>query len=101
MWKIFDLANLTLAQIDVNYLRESKIINTNQSIEDFMELSRRRVITIQVCSLKSLNPILPCFINNEFYILLDMVNIKNTLSRFKQNARNKITNINFLVELIN
>jgi len=32
-WKIFDLTNLTLARIDVNYLRESKIIDTNQSIE--------------------------------------------------------------------
>ena len=27
-WKIFDLTNLTLARIDVNYFRESKIIDT-------------------------------------------------------------------------
>jgi hypothetical protein len=33
------------ARIDVNSFRESKITDTNQSIEDFMELSRRRVIT--------------------------------------------------------
>ena len=43
---IFDLTKLTFARIDVNSLRESKITDTNQSIEDFMELSRRRVITI-------------------------------------------------------
>ena len=43
--KIFDLTKLIFARIDVNYLREYKIIDTNQSIEDFMELSRRRVIT--------------------------------------------------------
>lgn len=42
---IFNLTKLTFARIDVNSLRESKIIDTNQSIEYFMELSRRRVIT--------------------------------------------------------
>jgi hypothetical protein len=42
---IFDLTKFTFARIDVNSLRESKITDTNQSIEDFMELSRRRVIT--------------------------------------------------------
>ena len=42
---ILDLTKLTFAQIDVNSLRESKITDTNQSIEDFVELSRRRVIT--------------------------------------------------------
>ena len=44
-WKIFDLTILTLARIDVNYLRQPKIIDINQSIEDFMELSRRRIVT--------------------------------------------------------
>ena len=43
--KIFDLTKLTFARIDVNFCRESKITDENQSIEDFMELSRRRVIT--------------------------------------------------------
>lgn len=42
---IFDLTKFTFARIDVNSLRESKITDTNQSIEDFMELSRHRVIT--------------------------------------------------------
>lgn len=43
--KIFDLTKLNFARIDVNFCREYKITDQNQSIEDFMELSRRRVIT--------------------------------------------------------
>lgn len=43
--KIFDLTKLTFARIDVNFCRESKITDEKQSIADFMELSRRRVIT--------------------------------------------------------
>lgn len=42
---IFDLTKLIFARIDVNYLRELNITDINQSIEDFMELSRRRIIT--------------------------------------------------------
>jgi hypothetical protein len=43
--EIFLIFKIYFARIDVNSLRESKITDTNQSIEDFMELSRRRVIT--------------------------------------------------------
>lgn len=44
-WKIFDLTKLIFARIDLYYLRRTKPGNTNQSVEDFMELSRRRVST--------------------------------------------------------
>ena len=42
---IFDLTKLTFARIDLYYLRHTKLGNTNQSVEDFMELSRRRIST--------------------------------------------------------
>lgn len=44
-WKIFDPTKLIFARIDLYYLRRTKPGNTNQSVEDFMELSRRRVST--------------------------------------------------------
>ena len=43
--KIFDFTKLTFARIDVYYLRHTKLGNTNQSVEHFMELSRRRIST--------------------------------------------------------
>ena len=36
-WKIFDLTNLTLARIDVNYLRESKIIELFSNFSNWFE----------------------------------------------------------------
>jgi hypothetical protein len=43
--KIFDLTKLIFARIDLYYLRHTKPGNTNQSVEEFMELSKRRVKT--------------------------------------------------------
>ena len=43
--KIFDLTKLIFARIDLYYLRHTKPGNKNQSVEDFMKLSRRRVST--------------------------------------------------------
>ena len=42
---IFDLTKLTFARVDLYYLRQAKLANKNHSVEDFMELCRRRVIT--------------------------------------------------------